>query len=93
MCLIPTDALLESIDWSELGPGKSCATLVPSTTLTGEPMPSAECPECGGTITFKSSPELQQLVNCPDCGGELDVVSLNTATLDLAPTEEEDWGE
>ncbi len=54
---------------------------------------SAECPECGGTITFKSAPVLHELVRCPDCGAELEVVDLGTLTLALAPTEEEDWGE
>ena len=54
---------------------------------------TAECPECGGSITFKSTPVLHELVRCPDCGGELEVVDLANLTLALAPTEEEDWGE
>jgi alpha-aminoadipate carrier protein LysW len=28
-----------------------------------------------------------------DCGAELEVVSLNPLVLELAPEEEEDWGE
>jgi alpha-aminoadipate carrier protein LysW len=56
-------------------------------------MLTAECPECGGTITFKSSPELHQLVTCSDCGADLDVATLNPKELELAPDEAEDWGE
>jgi alpha-aminoadipate carrier protein LysW len=56
-------------------------------------MSTAECPECGATITFKSAPVLHELVRCPDCGAELEVVDLAAPTLALAPTEEEDWGE
>ena len=56
-------------------------------------MNTAECPECGGTISFKSAPVLHELVRCPDCGAELEVTVLDPMTLALAPTEEEDWGE
>ncbi|HEY3288787.1 MAG TPA: hypothetical protein VGK87_01535, partial [Anaerolineae bacterium] len=34
---------------------------------------TAECPECGSTITFKSDPVMHELVRCPDCGSELEV--------------------
>ncbi len=34
-----------------------------------------------------------EIVQCEDCGAELEVVSLNPVTLELAPEEEEDWGE
>lgn len=54
---------------------------------------TAECCECGATITFKSEPVLHELVRCPECGAELEVVSLQPLTTALAPTEEEDWGE
>ena len=54
---------------------------------------TAECPECGGTITFKSPPMLHELVRCPDCGGELAVMSIEPIDVQLAPTEAEDWGE
>jgi alpha-aminoadipate carrier protein LysW len=36
---------------------------------------------------------LHELLRCADCGAELEVVSLEPLTLDLAPIEEEDWGE
>jgi alpha-aminoadipate carrier protein LysW len=54
---------------------------------------TAECPECGATITFKAEPILHELVRCPECGAELEVVAVQPITLDLAPVEEEDWGE
>jgi alpha-aminoadipate carrier protein LysW len=53
----------------------------------------AECPECGATITFKSSPLLGELVKCADCGKDLAVASVDPITLDLAPEESEDWGQ
>lgn len=34
-----------------------------------------------------------EIVDCPDCGVELEVVKVNPLTLELAPEEEEDWGE
>ena len=34
-----------------------------------------------------------ELLACPDCGVELEVLSLNPLTVDLAPEVEEDWGE
>lgn len=56
-------------------------------------MMTAECPECGADIKFKEVPMLHELVRCADCGAELEVVALEPIKLDLAPTEEEDWGE
>lgn len=56
-------------------------------------MNTAECPECGATISFKTAPVLHELVRCSDCGAELEVVTLEPLALALAPTEEEDWGE
>jgi alpha-aminoadipate carrier protein LysW len=34
-----------------------------------------------------------EIVQCPDCGVELEVMSLQPLRLELAPEEEEDWGE
>lgn len=56
-------------------------------------MNTAECPECGATIEFKSAPVPHELVRCPDCAAELEVVTIEPLELALAPTEEEDWGE
>ncbi len=43
--------------------------------------------------TLAADVEEGEIVVCPDCGVELEVVSLDPLTLDLAPDVEEDWGE
>jgi len=52
----------------------------------------ANCPECDATITMEK-PMKGEIVVCPDCGAELEVTSVEPLTLELAPAEEEDWGE
>jgi len=52
-----------------------------------------ECPECGAQINLAPDTEEGEIITCPDCGVELEVVSLNPPTLELAPEVEEDWGE
>jgi alpha-aminoadipate carrier protein LysW len=32
-------------------------------------------------------------MSCADCGTDLEILSLNPLTIDLAPEVEEDWGE
>lgn len=54
---------------------------------------TAECPECGAEIKFNNAPIRGEIIACPDCGAELEVVQENPLALDLAPQEEEDWGE
>lgn len=54
---------------------------------------TAESPTTGAIITFETEPMLHEIVRCPDTGEELEVVSLDPLTLELAPKEEEDWGE
>jgi len=53
----------------------------------------AECPECGATINLPLGTEVGEILTCPDCGVELEVVSLEPPSLQLAPQVEEDWGE
>ncbi len=62
------------------------ATNVTSGTLL------AECPECGHEwdVTGLTKGEI---IQCPECGVELEVVSIEPLVLQLAPEEEEDWGE
>ncbi|NOX62238.1 MAG: lysine biosynthesis protein LysW [Chloroflexi bacterium] len=52
----------------------------------------ANCPECEAVITL-NDPIEGEIVSCADCGVELEVTSLEPLTLELAPEEEEDWGE
>ena len=50
------------------------------------------CPECDAALEL-TDVVLGEIVVCPDCGIDLEVISLNPLKLDLAPMEEEDWGE
>ncbi len=52
----------------------------------------ANFPECEAEITL-DKPLRGEIIVCPDCGAELEVTSENPLALDLAPQEEEDWGE
>jgi len=54
---------------------------------------TTECPECGATVSFDDTPVSGEIVPCPDCGLELEVTKTAPLTLDIAPEEEEDWGE
>lgn len=52
-----------------------------------------ECTECGAELDLPSSVEVSEITTCPDCGAELEVVSVNPIVVELAPEEEEDWGQ
>jgi len=54
---------------------------------------AAECPECAAAIELAPDTIEGEIVECPDCGVELEVISLAPPQVDLAPQEEEDWGE
>ncbi len=51
------------------------------------------CPECGGAVQLPQDVVENELVGCETCGAELEVVSLTPLRVELAPQEEEDWGE
>lgn len=51
------------------------------------------CPECEAEITLEASTEVGEILVCPDCGVDLEVKTLNPASVELAPMEQEDWGE
>ncbi len=51
-----------------------------------------ECPECGVEIEIENVVQ-NEIIVCPDCGVELEIVSIHPLKVDLAPMEEEDWGE
>jgi alpha-aminoadipate carrier protein LysW len=53
---------------------------------------TANCPECDGKIDLAGLVQ-NEIVVCPDCGVDLEVVELDPPSLELAPMEEEDWGE
>jgi alpha-aminoadipate carrier protein LysW len=53
----------------------------------------AECPECAAEVNLPDDVMEGEIVQCADCGAELEVTSLTPPTLELAPEEEEDWGE
>jgi alpha-aminoadipate carrier protein LysW len=52
----------------------------------------ANCPECDAEIELVDV-MLGEIIVCSDCGVDLEVTSLNPPTLEVAPMEEEDWGE
>ena len=54
---------------------------------------TAACPECGAEVSLGAKVEKGEIVQCGDCGAELEVVSLDPVVLEVAPEEEEDWGE
>ncbi len=57
-----------------------------SATMTGT------CPECEAELVLQDV-EKGEIVQCAECGAELEVVNTDPIELDLAPEEEEDWGE
>jgi alpha-aminoadipate/glutamate carrier protein LysW len=56
-------------------------------------MNTVECPECSADVSLEASVEAGEIVVCPDCGVDLEVTSLAPLAIELAPMEEEDWGE
>ena len=53
----------------------------------------AECPECAAQIRLDDTVQ-GEILPCPECGADLEVVALSPSPLlELAPQEEEDWGE
>jgi alpha-aminoadipate carrier protein LysW len=55
-------------------------------------MSTAHCPECDADIDLDNV-VVGEIVVCADCGVDLEVTSLNPPEVQLAPMEEEDWGE
>lgn len=53
---------------------------------------TGNCPECDAEIVLTDVIE-GEIVVCSDCGVDLEVTGLNPLKLELAPMEEEDWGE
>lgn len=51
------------------------------------------CIECDGEVSLPDDVVENEIIVCPDCGVDLEVLSLNPVTIELAPMEAEDWGE
>jgi alpha-aminoadipate/glutamate carrier protein LysW len=56
-------------------------------------MSTVTCPECEAKLALASGTEVGEIIVCSDCGVDLEVINLEPATVQLAPREEEDWGE
>lgn len=56
-------------------------------------MSTVTCPECAAENQLEAGTETGEILVCSDCGVDLEVTSLEPATVQLAPMEEEDWGE
>jgi alpha-aminoadipate carrier protein LysW len=54
---------------------------------------TANCPECDAEISLAADSVEGEIVVCPDCAAELELVTLDPPTLELAPEVGEDWGE
>ena len=53
---------------------------------------TANCPECDAEIVLEDVVQ-GEIIVCAECGVDLEVISLDPPTLELAPMEQEDWGE
>ncbi|MGH7685834.1 MAG: lysine biosynthesis protein LysW [Candidatus Dormibacteria bacterium] len=51
------------------------------------------CPECEAVVQLPPDCETGQVVQCAECGAELEVITTDPPAFELAPAEEEDWGE
>lgn len=51
-----------------------------------------QCPECDAVLRRNDMIE-GEVFSCPECGTELEVASTDPFAANLAPREEEDWGE
>ena len=56
-------------------------------------MSTVTCPECEAQIELEAGTEVGEIIVCSDCGVDLEVIALDAAAVQLAPMEQEDWGE
>jgi alpha-aminoadipate carrier protein LysW len=56
-------------------------------------MTNVTCVECVAELELASDVVVNEIIVCSDCGVDLEVTSLDPATVELAPMVEEDWGE
>jgi alpha-aminoadipate carrier protein LysW len=56
-------------------------------------MSTVSCLECAAEITLEANTEVGEIIVCSDCGVDLEITALDPAAVQLAPMEQEDWGE
>jgi len=56
-------------------------------------MSTVNCPECDAQVELTADTEVGEILVCSDCGVDLEVTSMDPAAVQLAPMEQEDWGE
>ena len=56
-------------------------------------MSTVSCPECEAQIELEAGTETGEIIVCSDCGVDLEVTALEPTAVQLAPMEQEDWGE
>lgn len=56
-------------------------------------MPVAACPDCDAQVQLDADVRATEIVECGECRIELEVATVDPATLVPAPEVEEDWGE
>ncbi|MSP14606.1 MAG: lysine biosynthesis protein LysW [Chloroflexi bacterium] len=54
---------------------------------------TVECPECGAELQLDEGSIKGEIISCSDCGVDLEIISVKPPKVELAPEEEEDWGE
>ena len=56
-------------------------------------MSTITCPECEAQIELDAGIEVGEIIVCSDCGVDLEVTALDPAVVQIAPMDQEDWGE
>jgi alpha-aminoadipate carrier protein LysW len=56
------------------------------------PAINVHCIECDAAIELTDA-IVGEIIVCPDCGVDLEIMSLDPVQVDIAPMEQEDWGE
>ena len=69
--------------------GGECGYMVKESSLMAE----AKCPECDANCSLPEDVMESEILQCAECAAELEATCLDPLTLELAPDEEEDFGE
>ncbi|HMO13019.1 MAG TPA: hypothetical protein PKD64_07950 [Pirellulaceae bacterium] len=56
-------------------------------------MSTVNCSECDAELAVADDCVIGEIITCSECGGDLEVISTDPLTVELAPEVEEDWGE